>query len=674
MSSISDNSLADAIVLKHRNSDMQNQSAGSYIRNSDKTNSNDSSLQNNSNTDTVSLNSQKTYSTSVIQVTYETRNYISSASFRAGEHSDFFQESTSALWNNDKLQYAYHEFASSLSNEDLDNFLTAMEQNPDNLTQFMDIASKLSDEALSPFLEGAALAGNEVDEFLASVNELLDGEIGKFSSFQYAFMSAGVSRGNDIMDFVRDVGEMSDQTLDDLADFAKTISDISNDMNQNMDLFATVLGTCDEKNLQDFMHLASKGSSTDTTHLLTAASSLSNNDLDRFIQQANKYAGDTSTSLSNYLEVASDAQARLDTFMDISSDLDLSQITNLSSVDTVNFLDAAQRHPDNINELTQTGLELSGTNRSHFFFAAANAATNVETLMENAQSLSDQDLSSYLLIQANNGAYTIDDTIFMTSVLTRDKYSDFKSTADNLDSRGLETLMDTTDSLSGLRRSQFLEAGAASQGRAGDFLTMFNSMSTATQSEYLDTSSRLSGENQENFVQASVNAKGELENYMEITNELLDEIDYFPNCNVEYQESTLGMFLSLSQKSDSEELQGFISLVGKLDTDSEHATGNNGFDNFSKFNGLRSSFIRVAYTSGLEMADINQLGNQALTLGEDRFRDIFGMDNLVAGNTNLSGTDYENLINAAKTQDDDAWDDTCLLTFYRDYPGIDQLV
>ena len=110
-------------------------------------------------------------------MTYESRNYISPASHRAGGHSDFFKESTSALWNNDSLQYAYHKFGSSLSNKDLDNFLTAMEENPDNLTHFLDIASRLSDEALSPFLEGATLARGDVDEFLASVDKLLAGRM-----------------------------------------------------------------------------------------------------------------------------------------------------------------------------------------------------------------------------------------------------------------------------------------------------------------------------------------------------------------------------------------------------------------------------------------------------------------------------------------------------------------
>ena len=104
------------------------------------------------------------------------------------------------------------------------------------------------------------------------------------------------------------------------------------------------------------MNLASKGTDLDKANLLTAAATLDNDDLGRFLQQANRYAGGTGSSLSDYLETASDAQARLDTFMALSSRLDLSQITQLSSVDTVNFLDTAKRHPGNINELTRPGL------------------------------------------------------------------------------------------------------------------------------------------------------------------------------------------------------------------------------------------------------------------------------------------------------------------------------
>jgi len=298
----------------------------------------------------------------------------------------------------------------------------------------------------------------------------------------------------------------------------------------------------------------------------------------------------------------------------------------------------------------------------------------VETLAENVHSLSEQDLSDYLLKQANGGAGAIDDTIFMTAVLTSEEYADFKSTAAHLEAQGLATLMETTDVLSGQRRSQFLQAGAASQDSATEFLAMFNSQSSATRADYLDTSSRLKGENLDNFVRASVNAGGELGNFIEITNELMAEIAYLPDSNVEIQTSTLQMFLSLSEEADSKDLQGFINLLGKLDTDPGTTGIENYYDNTKGINGLRASFIQVAYKSGLELGDLNRLGNDTLTLGEERFQDIFGMDNLVAKNTNLSVKDYENLIRSAKIQDGTTWGDTRFSTFYRDYPEIDQLV
>lgn len=262
----------------------------------------------------------------------------------------------------------------------------------------------------------------------------------------------------------------------------------------------------------------------------------------------------------------------------------------------------------------------------------------------------------------------------MTAVLTLGEYADFKSTADHFAGQGLATLMETTDDLSGQGRSQFLQAGAASQDSATEFLAMFNSLASTIRADYLDTSSQLKGENLDNFVQASVNAKGELGNFIEITNELIAEIEYFPKSNIEIQKSTLQMFLSLSKESHAQNLQGFISLLGKLDTDPGITGFENYWNNTKYINGLRSGFIQVAYESGLEQSDLNRLGNQALTLGQERFQDIFGMVNLVAGNTNLSVTDYETLIKAAKTQDDATWGETSFSTFYRDYPGIDQLV
>ena len=243
--------------------------------------------------------------------------------------------------------------------------------------------------------------------------------------------------------------------------------------------------------------------------------------------------------------------------------------------------------------------------------------------MENAQTLSGQLLSDYLVTQANSGFGTKDETIFMTAVLTSEQYADFKNTAEHLDDEGLAILMETADSLSGQRRSQFLEAGAASQDSASDFLSMFNSLSTATRSQYLNTSSKLEGENLANFVQASVKAQAELGNFLEITNELIAEIEYLPTGNVEYQESTLQMFLSLSGDADSEDLQGFISLLGKFDTD-PGTTGIEGYYDMTKsINSNRSCFIRVAYQSGMEQNDINRLGNQALASGEERFQGYF---------------------------------------------------
>lgn len=223
----------------------------------------------------------------------------------------------------------------------------------------------------------------------------------------------------------------------------------------------------------------------------------------------------------------------------------------------------------------------------------------------------------------------------------------------------------------------YISSASARAGAHSDFFQESTSAlwdNRELQFAYHEFASSLSNEDLDNFVQASVNAGGQLGDFIQITNELIAEAEYFPKSNVGYQEDTLQKFLSLSQDAESQDLQGFITLLGELDSDPD-STGIEGYwDNSKYINGLRSSFIQVAYESGLELSELNQLGNQALALGEERFQDIFGMDNLVAGNTNLSVEDYEDLIKAAETQDDATWDNTGFSVFYRDYPGIDQLI
>lgn len=264
---------------------------------------------------------------------------------KAGDHKGFFSSLAHSLRDDGDLQVAFHEFSAGLSAEDLDSFLTALEKDPDSLKQFMGLASRLSGEALSPFLEGAALAGEDVDGYLESVSRVLDGETGESFSFQYTFLAAGVEQGNDIMAFINRLEKMSLETLEAVARFADDELGNPYGRNEEMNLFAAVFGSANEKNLQDLTALATGLADEDQTHLLKAASGADNGELDRLLQQAERYAGGDGAALSDYLAVASDAEGRLDTFMALADSLDLSAIREFSVVDTANLLDAAHAGP-----------------------------------------------------------------------------------------------------------------------------------------------------------------------------------------------------------------------------------------------------------------------------------------------------------------------------------------
>jgi len=88
------------------------------------------------------------------------------------------------LWDNNKLQYTYHAFVLSLSNEALDNFLTAMAQNPDNLTQFLDIASKGSNTDKANLLTATAKLGNsDLGRFIDQANRYTRGTASSFLNY-----------------------------------------------------------------------------------------------------------------------------------------------------------------------------------------------------------------------------------------------------------------------------------------------------------------------------------------------------------------------------------------------------------------------------------------------------------------------------------------------------------
>lgn len=572
---------------------------------------------------------------------------------KAGDHKAFFGSLAHSLSDNGDLQVAFHKFSADLSAKDLDHFLTALEEDPANLEQFMNIASRLSGEALSPFLEGAALAGGDVDEYLKSVSDVLAGEAGKSSAFQYSFLAAGVKQGNEIMGFINRVENMSEKNLKAVAEFATEELGVPGERNQDMNLFASVLGSTNQSNLLDLMKLATGIGAEDKSHVLKAASGSSGNEaLGRFLEQAQRYAqSDDGAGLSDYLSVASDAEGRLETFTALADSLDLSAVSELSIVDTANFLDAAQANPDSIADLTRMGRNLSGIDRSYFLYAAASTPDNVDELLKNAGTLSGQDLSEYLLEEANEGHVTKDTTIFMTAILDDKDYDNFRQIAGQLPKNDMDTLTEMTNDLSGQRRSEFLQAGAASGGTASEFLNMFGGMSSDTRLNYLDVATRLDQGNREKFVQASVNAGEKLDDFIRLTNELMTEASESIYTN---RKDVLNDFLSLAGKAGPNDLEGLIGFINQLD------------------NHQRASFLKVADRSGLDVGDLTRLGTDALALG-DRFSDIFGSTNLVAKNTSLSVKDYRDLINAAKSEDDRTWTNTRLSTFYRGHPDLEGL-
>lgn len=539
----------------------------------------------------------------------------------AGEHKELFRQISHSLTDEGELQIEYHKFAAGLSKKDLGNFLKALKSDPDNLTDIMDTASRLSKDALSPYLEAAALAKGNFDEFNEHVNKMLDQERTSSSAFQYTYLSAAVKTGPEIIQFIHAVDNMSDVSLNKLSDFIN--NEIAGDDRDN---FIEFFSFANHDELNTLMDTA-KGMNKKNKRNLMVAASWAQNHTDTFIKHISK-----KQNLTDFLAIAARSEKKLGTFMDLADTLDLKAIGTLSVVDTANFLNAASKPNVRSDELTRIGLQMEGEDKSYLFYAAANSDIDPDVLLSTVEELTGTELSNFLFKTANQKENGQDKAIYMKGLLTKEQYNHFQDTASGLDKGQIVDLVEMTNEFSGQIRSDLLEAGAAADQAAGEFVSMFKTMSGETQKSYLTVAMQLDGELQENFVQASVKTRGNLSEFVQITQELIDySMEWYGGM------APVHNFLSVAKEANPNDLNGFILLMGQLDEKQKPA------------------FLSTAANSSLGLTELLQLGNSALSLDVDRFVDIFSYSNFNGATSKLSSGDYRNIISLAGQSNDSDW-------------------
>ncbi len=546
----------------------------------------------------------------------------------AGEHRELFWQISNSLMDEGDLQIAFHDFAASLSKKDLKHFLSVLKKNPENLSNIMDTASRLSKKALIPFLEAASLAGSDFDEFNQHVNQLLDQKGTSSSAFQYTYLSAVVKTGPQTMEFIENSNKMSEQEWKKLATFINR--EISGDDREN---FIEFFSFASQENLDTLIDVASGLNKKDKSNLLAAAS-WAENHTETFMGSVTKNKGK-----SEFFTVAAHSEKRLGTFLQLANQLDLKVTSSFSAVDTANFLDAAKKSNDHIRKLTQVSEQMEGEDKSYLLYAAANANVDLDNFLAKALELTETERSNFLIETTYQDEDPLDQAVYMKSLLTEGEYNDFQNTTKGLQKDMLGQLVEMTSKFTGQLRSDFLEAGAASDQAAGDFILMFGDLSETDQKSYLNVAMELTGERQKKFVQTSVRTMGSLSKFVEITRELLDH-------STKHMGSMrpLDNFLSLAQGATSNDLLDFVHLVDQLDDKQ------------------RRGFLNTATKSTIELSEMVKLVKSALHLKPERFNDIFNFNtfNHYDKKYNPSGTkvsinDYKSLIGLAGQLKDSEW-------------------
>lgn len=502
---------------------------------------------------------------------------------------------------------AFTDFAGDLAGDDLKNFMIAVHNAPDDLKSIVSTGSKLAKDDLGNFLAAASKSGDKVALLAGRVDQILnDKEQPKGSADPSTFLAAAAKVGALVIDLVESTVGVSAATTDQITNFINSEIDNRHELKQ----FVALIGQESEESINTLIDLSSPLAERDKANLLDAASG-AGNDLGELLRSLAKYAapgaGHSSAELSNYLGTAAKAEGKLGLLITLSDRLDLSFTGKLSAVDTVNFLAAAEDAGSGLDQLTKLGSQLSGSDRSNFFYAAAQAGSDgLPKFMDEVASLnSAKEQAEFLGNSAQQGEADGTPAVYLKGLLSSAEYADFQKSAAMLPDQQLDSLVGLATELQGPLRADLLEIAAKSEERVGELTTLLTHLSRDEQVEFIELAKGLGEQDLKGLVKASGKTDENFSSFIALAKELKQE-----------DGAELGYFLSAAEEASRADLNELIGMTNKLGEEQQKLTNREGVE-------MRHSFLNVASDAGRNLKGVIAMAKAMIPMGPGNFAKAF---------------------------------------------------
>ncbi len=462
---------------------------------------------------------------------------------------------TTTILEQDK-RGTFLDLAETLSEKGLKNFLTAIGNSPKNIESMMETASNLSYNQRENYMSAMAMADEEISVLTEKVIFLQEASGSSKEKELSAFLSAAAKSGRYVMTFLEKIQDVSKETGDNIMAYINT-----QPPGEGRDNFILMLENAGEDDINTIIDISPELNDRDRKSLLKTASRLGGN-LGMLTNKIKTFADDhpgaTPTDLSNFITTAGKAGNQLGNFLELSGHIDLGLTSKLSTVDTVNFLVAADKAGrGNIALLTELTEKLQGTDRSNLLYGAAYAQADPGEFLSQVDKIESNKRSDFLLSAANEDQDAAGPAIYMKGILSDKAYEDFKTAANAMEKGQLKTLVAITNELTETDRDNFLKMASAAGDSSDELLNVVPLISGADRTEFLEVGRTLVGEELENFIKGANTAAmdappGRFSKFVDVTRDL---------SGIDRQ-----LFLKTSATAKPDVLEGFIDFTKELIT------------------------------------------------------------------------------------------------------------
>lgn len=389
------------------------------------------------------------------------KNFIK-ITMKAGDEGQAIVETAISLSTKDiKGLNNFLDFSSSLNAANLQNFSKALVHSPEQLHEIMEIASKLSKKNLKNYFSAAARAEDRLDLLNKEVESLFTGANETNNMRLKEFLSAAEKSGGYVDIFLNKIQDISPEHRDKIIDYINQVVS-----EEEYDSFFSILGQNDEDTVARILDIASNLSNSDRSKLMETAADAGKS-LNSFLSKTENLSG---ANLSNFIKSANNSLGKLQSFLSLSGELDLSFTKDLSRVDMANFLKIAENRDIDLEKVMETSLNLSGQDKSYMLYAVGHVVENHEEFFNKLADISDADVSEFLKKEANNGSEKSEPAVYMKGLLGGKGYENFKKAASYLSDNEIKDMEELINDLDNDERDSFLNIASEADNKTRDFL------------------------------------------------------------------------------------------------------------------------------------------------------------------------------------------------------------